>query len=164
MLSSVAYDYTGANTVCQVPGLDDWEVSVQIQSANHFFLNGPENDSTEYGSTFTSGKWDISTATFNTSTGGILINYVKLNTLLSGGYNHLHVKAWVELGYFDESSIWQGVAVTAEYDHLYDDSWNQNISQAFQVLAPIDIWDTADPIDTSGYGYRIVIDCDPSTI
>jgi hypothetical protein len=163
-LNSNTYDYTGAHTVCKVVELADWDVAIHISSANHFYLNGPNNDSTKYGTTFTSGRWDINTATFNTANGTMMLNYVKLNTLLTGAYNHLHVKAWVESGYFDGSNIWQGTVLTAEYDHLYDGSWNQNLSQAFQVLAPVDIWDIGDPIDNSGYGYRIVIDCDPSTI
>lgn len=163
-LDNVAYDYTGANTVCQVPGLEDWEVEINVQSANHFFLNGPNNDSTEYGYTFSSGRWNVNAASFNTSTGTITINYVQLNQLLVGGYNHLHVTAQVEYGYFDDSQIWIGTAVTAAYDHVYDGVWNTSLSTAFSVTIPLDIWNTANVIDTTGYGYRTILNCNPTTV
>jgi hypothetical protein len=41
MLSAPAYDYTGANTVCQVPGLDDWDVDITVMEANHVELSAP---------------------------------------------------------------------------------------------------------------------------
>lgn len=41
MLSEPAYDYTGANTVCQVPGLEDWDVTVTVMEANGVYLSAP---------------------------------------------------------------------------------------------------------------------------
>ena len=171
------FDYTGANKVFTMVEFPEWTLQVRIKSGNSWYVNGPENGTNTAtdaaaaaDGTFTSGKWDVSAAALNLTNGTITMTYLKLNTLLSGGYNHLHLTFIVESGYFDESSVWQGTveSTSSQYnDGSFTDTagnWNQNTSQAVEIASAFDIWTPGTAMDSSGYGYMIKINCDTTTI
>jgi hypothetical protein len=171
LLDNAAYDYTGANTICQIPGLENWTTQINIQSANHFYINAPNNTwpPTIVGDLYKFGHWDLHAPSLVPANGKITFQYVKLNELLSGSYNHLHVVCYVEEGFFDGDGVWNGVKVTEDYDHSYDGAWNQNLSQSFSALSAILIWKLggvtkALPMEYGNYGYRVVISCNPTTV
>ena len=163
--SSGTWDYTGTYLEYQLNELANWTHQVRIQSANHWYLNGPYNAATVDGDgTFTSGRWDVNGAQINLSTGLMDLYYLALNTYLGSswgdtGYDHLHLNVIVESGYYNESGTWVGTTESTS-PLIYDGSWNQSYITA--NCSGFDIWTPGTGMNTSGYGYRFILNCQTS--
>jgi hypothetical protein len=139
MLSAVAYDYTGANTVCQVPGLDDWDVDITVMEANSVSLSANPD-------------WGFEGTPENFNNTGHLV-FEALAHRVAGimtDVAHVQVLAYV-LDY-------TGTKVTCDTE-LYHGGPTDVIE-----LINVHVWrDPTDTVDldnallTSGYGYTCVV-------
>jgi len=158
------FDYTGANKVFEMDQFPSWTHQARVKAANHFYLNGPYNDSTVDGDgTFTSGRWDVNNIQINLSAGTVTMYALSLNTGLGSGwgdaaYNSLDLRFKVESGYYDDGGTWQGTLESTSPYYVENEPWNES-AYSVQISSAFDIWTPGTGMDTSGYGYRIIIDC-----
>ena len=162
--SSSTWDYTGSYLQYKLSQFPDWTHQVRIQSANHWYLNGAYNNSsvTDGDGTFTSGYWDVNGAQINLSTGNMDLYFLSLNSALGGswghtGYDYLNLYIKIESGYY-VGSTWYGTQESSVL--VYSGSWNQSyITVSFSGT---DVWTPGTGMNTSGYGYRFILDCQTS--
>ncbi len=165
--SSDTFDYTGANKVFEMSQFASWTHQARVKSANHFYVNGPYNDGAATGaSSFTSGRWTVNGAQLDLSTGYLDMNYLTLNAGLGSGwgdtgYDSLALNFIVQEGYYDQSGVWQGTTVSTSSNYVSGYSWNYN-GCAVSSIVDFDIWTPGTGMDSSGYGYRIIINCTTS--
>lgn len=165
-----------SDAICQFTEFADYTKKIIVRKANHVHINGPENNGgvgTLVGDVWTFGKWELKTFSWSASTGILQFAYLKLNENLSGGYNHLSLDVYVERGYIDtDGTTWvieDTYAVPAGVNPMYDDTWNtagtpppDAVDGATLFPSGVDIID--ETITNTGYGYRIVFDCDVTTV
>ena len=175
-LTSFASDESDA--ISQFTEFADYTKKLIVRRANFPYVNAPENTPISYNGgtdTWTFGKWELKTYSWSASTGVLNCQYLKLTSNLSGSYNHLSCDVYVERGYTDtDGSTWvveDTYAVPAGTNPIYDDVWNLTVPPAstygvidFSGTYPsgLDIIDEA--ITNTNYGYRIVFDCNVTTV
>lgn len=161
-----------SNAICQFTEFPNYTKLYKISRATHFYINAPNNTpiGSDYGaSSWTAGYWTVTGAQFvrvSDTVGEISITSCYLNTRLSNvSYNHLVVTAYVQRGYYDTDGVtWIGAAYLTGGVEIYDGDWNSaDLHEGFSC-EDVDIWDIGTTIDNSGYGYRIYLDCVPSTV
>lgn len=161
---SGTWDYTGTYFEYKLSELADWTVQIRIKSANHWYLNGPYNSSTTDGDgTFTSGNWDVNNAQITLSTGYATLYALSLNSPLGGSwggtaYDYMNLYFKIEEGYYD-GSTWYGTQQGSSV-LCWSGSWNQSYYVA--DFSSTDVWTPGTGMDTSGYGYRFILDCQTS--
>lgn len=162
--SKTIYTYNPTNVVCGIAELPDYTKDVIILSANHFYFNAPDSafPPTIVGSTYTFGEWVLGIPSFNTTTGALVFQYI---SEAARAYTGLHITAYVEQGYYDISGTWIGTQVTDETDPSLMWTGNWTIHSAVGNTNIV-IWKSGGvtktlPVPNNGYGYRIVIKCNP---
>lgn len=170
ILDHPSYDYTGLHTICQVPGLEDWETTIIVLAANHFYVSAPYASWPPVvdGNTYTFGEWILNLASLYTSTGRIMWQYLCTTSYPNQSpyrtWPHMHIHAYIEEGYFDGSGIWQGTKVTDDSALLFDGAWatDSAVGEVDEMIWRLSGQPKALPIPGNGYGYRVVIYCNPT--
>ena len=160
-LSSDAWEPTGTNKVCQLTQLDDWTHNVYILSANHLYINAPYSGGVPGSiSGYTSGEWTLNGGSFDDTDGTYIFTTLAVGNY--GTYNHAEVSAWVELGYYNSGGTWNIIESYTQTSPFYDDALvsSGNIGGPWDEL----VMSGTVPMSHGGYGYRIYIDVEPSTV
>jgi hypothetical protein len=144
----------------------NWTVTAKYKSANHFMVNGPSSAGTTDGDgtwTDANGYWRVNNLQITLSAGTITMYALDLANPLGGywgntAYDSLDLRFKVESGYYNSSGVWVGTLESTSSYYVTGEPWNESY-YAVSITSAFDIWTPGTGMDTSGYGYRIIVDC-----